>query len=154
MRVQTRARRREERGAAAVEFAIISVVFLTLVFGMIQYSLFFWSTQSAANAAREGARRGSVGQTCADLTANTLSYIKLRDNTPTITRRYYAATDTTFSTPITATNGANVRIVIIYNSTDLHFPFVPFFNNGAVRDTAVSRVENYSSTTPANWSNC
>lgn len=50
-----------ERGASAVEFAILSVVFLTLVFGMIQYSLYFWSTQSAANAARDAARRGAVG---------------------------------------------------------------------------------------------
>ncbi len=152
MRVE--ARRCDERGSTAVEFALIAVLFFTLVFGMIQYSLYFWSTQAAANAAREGARRGSVGQTCADLTANTLSYIKLRDNTPTITRRYYAATDTTFSTPITATNGANVRIRITYNSIDLHFPFVPFINDGAVSETAVARVENYSMLELDKWTEC
>lgn len=130
------------------------VVFLTLVFGMVQYSMFFWSTQSAANAAREGARRGALGQTCADLATAATNSIKLASSTPVVARTYYAPTDTTFSTPVPAATGNNVRVVVTYNSVDLHFPFVPFFRDGAVRETAVTRVENYTTTAPTNWSAC
>ncbi|QIX27819.1 pilus assembly protein [Nocardioides sp. JQ2195] len=55
-----RARSRDERGAAAVEFALISIILLTLLIGIIQASIFFWSYQTGANAAREGARQYAV----------------------------------------------------------------------------------------------
>ncbi len=147
-------RRRGESGAAAVEFALLSVVFLTLVFGMIQYSLYFWSTQSAANATRDAARRGAVGQTCTDMTNQSRNNTKLVASGYVVTRRYYAPTDTSFTTPVAAATGNNVRVVLTYQSVDLHFPFVPFLSNGAVRETAVARVENFSTSAPTNWSNC
>lgn len=50
--------------------------------------------------------------------------------------------------------GVNVRVTITYNSIDLHFPFVPFINNGAVSETAVARVENYSTLVPGKWTAC
>jgi Flp pilus assembly protein TadG len=149
-----RLRSRDERGGAAVEFALLSVVFLTLLFGMIQYSLYFWSSQSSANAAREGARRGSVGQSCTELLAQAQANTKLVDSELKVTRRYYAPSDSTFSTPVAAATGNNVRVVITYDSVDLHFPFVPFLNDGKVRDTAVARVENFSTLVPANWTAC
>lgn len=55
-----RRRKSEERGAAAVEFALVSLVFMTLVCGVIQASLFFWGFDVASHAAREGARRYAV----------------------------------------------------------------------------------------------
>ena len=55
-----RRRKNEERGAAAVEFALVSIVFLTLICGVIQASLFFWGYNVASHAAREGARRYAV----------------------------------------------------------------------------------------------
>ena len=87
-------RETDERGASAVEFALVLPLFCMLLFGIVQYGLFFWSAQSAANAARDGARRGAVGQTCAELTATTTSLVKFAQATPTVTRRYYAETDT------------------------------------------------------------
>lgn len=143
-----------ERGASAVEFAILSVVFLTLVFGMIQYSLYFWSTQSAANAARDAARRGAVGQTCADLAAQTANSTKLVESSFTVTRRYYGPHDTAFGAPIAAAPGANVRVVITYRTVNLHLPFIPMIHDARVKETAVARVENYSSITSGNWSSC
>lgn len=47
---------RDERGAALVEFAIVSVIFLTLVFGAISYGMIFSAKHSLTNAASEGAR--------------------------------------------------------------------------------------------------
>lgn len=145
---------RSDRGAAVVEFALISVVFLTLCFGMVQYSLYFWSGQSAANAAREGARRAAVGQTCAELGAATTGSVKLASTTPVVTRRYYAASDSSFSTPVVAAKGTNARITIAYNSLDLNIPLIPFIKNGTVSETSVSRVEYYDPATAVKWSNC
>jgi len=147
--------RQAQRGAAAVEFAILSVLVFTILFGIIQYAMYFWSTQSAADAAREAARRAAVGQTCNDMNAGIQANVKLAQTTPTVTRKYYTATDVSYSTPVaTPANGSNVRIVITYNSVDLNFPFLPFISNGAVRETSVARVENYSTAVPANWAVC
>ncbi|HQR27165.1 MAG TPA: pilus assembly protein [Nocardioides sp.] len=137
-----------------MEFALIFVVFLTLLFGMLQYSFYFWSTQSAADAARAAARRGAVGQTCSELTALSQSTSRLVSSDFTVTRRFYLPSDTTFTTPVAAATGNNVRIVVSYKSVDLHLPFVPFVHDARVRNTAVARVENYSTLVPANWSSC
>lgn len=49
-----------ERGAAAVEFALIAIPLLTLMVGIIQIAVFFWAFQAGSFAAGEGARRYSV----------------------------------------------------------------------------------------------
>lgn len=150
-------RTRSERGASAVEFALIALVFFTLLFGMIQYSLYFWSTQSAANAARDAARRGAVGQTCADLQTSVASNVKLASGTVSVTRKYYnpsVVSNFDAATPTTASNTSNVRIVITYNSLSINFPFIPLPHSGAVTETSVAKVENYSASVPSNWSAC
>lgn len=58
------ARRRNE-GAAAVEFALILIPLITLVFGMMQYGWYFYTAQSASSAGREATRRLVVGD-CQD----------------------------------------------------------------------------------------
>jgi Flp pilus assembly protein TadG len=50
--------RRNRRGAAAVEFAIVAPVFFLLVFGMVEYGRMIMVQQVITNAAREGARVG------------------------------------------------------------------------------------------------
>jgi Flp pilus assembly protein TadG len=49
--------RKNRRGAAAVEFAIVLPVFILLVFGMIEYGRMVMVQQVITNASREGARR-------------------------------------------------------------------------------------------------
>jgi Flp pilus assembly protein TadG len=56
-----RRRARGERGAAAVEFALILVVLAPLLLGTLQYGYYFYVAQSASSAARETARRLAVG---------------------------------------------------------------------------------------------
>jgi Flp pilus assembly protein TadG len=53
-------RRDPQRGAAAVEFALVLPLLLTLVLGSIDWGWFFFIDQLVTNAAREGARAGSV----------------------------------------------------------------------------------------------
>ena len=59
-----------ERGAAAVEFAIVATLFFCLVFAIIDFGFAFHSWNNTANAAREGARRGAVDPTDAADIAN------------------------------------------------------------------------------------
>jgi Flp pilus assembly protein TadG len=53
-------RRGDERGAAAVEFALVVPILLTLVFGIVDFGLMIRANTVLANAAREGARNGSI----------------------------------------------------------------------------------------------
>jgi hypothetical protein len=55
-----RARRRTDSGAAAVEFALVSVVFFLLLFGIIQYGLYFNDSLNTRQGVREAARQGIV----------------------------------------------------------------------------------------------
>jgi len=58
-----RVRRRRGRpyhGQALVEFALAATIFLLLLFGILQYGYVYYTMGSINNAAREGARYGSV----------------------------------------------------------------------------------------------
>lgn len=56
------ARRRRERGAAAVEFALVAPLLFIILFGIIDYGIWFSDSISMRQAVRDGARRGSVEQ--------------------------------------------------------------------------------------------
>lgn len=51
----------DERGAAAVEFALVSVVLFPLMFGTIGFGWTFWEINAAQNTARQAAREASLG---------------------------------------------------------------------------------------------
>lgn len=55
---------RSDSGAAAVEFALISVVLFTLVFGVIQYGFYFLQATSVASVANQAGREASLRQDC------------------------------------------------------------------------------------------
>jgi Flp pilus assembly protein TadG len=52
--------RNAQRGAAAIEFALVLPLLLTLVMGAIDWGWYFFIDQLVTNAAREGARAGSL----------------------------------------------------------------------------------------------
>ena len=158
--VQRLRRRRDARGAAAVEFALIVIPFCVLLFGMLQYSFYFFSGQSGASTAREAARRAAVGDwTCSDLSTNAANGTVLRNGTVAVTRKYYAPTVDPVASPNTTRaagaikSGDNVRIVMTYKVVDMHFPFIPMPGFGGVRgqlqETAVARVETVTTKTVA-----
>jgi Flp pilus assembly protein TadG len=49
-----------ERGAALVEFAIVATVFLTALFGILEFSRLFWTHNALRDAARRGVRYAVV----------------------------------------------------------------------------------------------
>lgn len=59
-RVDKNRTRHSERGAAVVEFAILAVIFLIIVFGLLEFSVMFFQKHYIAGAAREGVRAGVI----------------------------------------------------------------------------------------------
>ena len=65
---------RDERGSAAVEFAIVGPIFLTLTIGMIYTCLLLFSMGSMQYAVEEAARCASVKTTVCSSSATTITY--------------------------------------------------------------------------------
>ena len=49
-----------QRRAALVEFAIVATVFLTLLFGVVEFGRFFWTHNALRDAARRGVRYATI----------------------------------------------------------------------------------------------
>jgi Flp pilus assembly protein TadG len=61
------------KGAALVEFAIVVMLLLVLVFGMIEYGLLISERLAMQQAAREGARSAAIGDTTSSVTTRVIS---------------------------------------------------------------------------------
>jgi Flp pilus assembly protein TadG len=59
----SRSRGERARGAAAVEFALVLPVLMLLCLGAIEWGFHFFQREIIVNAAREGARAGSIADT-------------------------------------------------------------------------------------------
>lgn len=70
-----RARRRAQRGVAAVEFALIAIFFLTLLLGIMEFGRWLFLLNGANEATRLGARLGVV---CSVEAPGELTLIKAR----------------------------------------------------------------------------
>jgi Flp pilus assembly protein TadG len=58
--------RRDQRGQSMVEFALASVVFFTLIFGIIQFGRAVFQYNTVSSLAQEGARWASVHGSTSD----------------------------------------------------------------------------------------
>ncbi len=74
-RARERSRDRADRGAAAVEFALIMPILLLLVFGIISYGYMLSFRQAISQAAAEGARAAAVAQVAADRDGNAVDAV-------------------------------------------------------------------------------
>jgi len=59
---KSKSKLRNEKGASAVEFALVVPIFLMLVFGIFQFGIAFNNWIALTHAAREGVRLAAVGQ--------------------------------------------------------------------------------------------
>lgn len=53
--------RHDQRGVAAIEFAIVAPLLIMMMFGMIMYGSWFWMAHSVQSMASEGARAAIAG---------------------------------------------------------------------------------------------
>ena len=125
--------RRNRRGAAVVEFAVVSPVFFLLVFGMIEYGRLVMVQQLLTNAAREGARVGVLDDsTAGDVTTAVTSYLTAASiNNPTVTCNP--------STPSTATYGQPVTVTVSIPFSQVSWLPSPMFLGGTTM-TATSAM--------------
>ncbi len=69
-----------ERGAVLVEFALVAPVLLLLIFGSMEYGLFFKDYLTVSNTTRTGARVGSAAGSGADADYQILQAVKASAN--------------------------------------------------------------------------
>jgi Flp pilus assembly protein TadG len=145
------ARGRSERGAVAVEFALVMLPLIALLFGAIQYGLYFWAMQGGSDIARSAARIAAVDdaatRSCDDFRSDIRSQIDGVTGsgaTATITRTYVDAQ----SPADGITVGDTVKVSVQFKSVDMHFPFVPFIRDGVVTSTASARLDSVDADNP------
>jgi Flp pilus assembly protein TadG len=141
--LRTRATRRED-GAAAVEFALVVPILFLLLFGIIQYGLYFYAYQGGSDAGRSAARMAGVGNPpgCtafkAAVTSEVNDYVG-DDSSLVITRTYQNDAGTTI--PAASVQiGDFVVVGVNFEAVDLKLP-IPFIKDGKVETTSRSRVE-------------
>jgi Flp pilus assembly protein TadG len=150
-RARSRLRRRDDRGAAAVEFALVLIPMLYLVFGLIQYGWYFYAMQSGSSAVGNAARRVAVGncQTVAQVQTmlkNNLGPATTASSASGVatTITYTKADGTTMAAP--GQIGGSVTVTATFPTMNMHFPFIPVPNGGSVTRTNVARIEDLAST--------
>jgi len=126
---------KNEKGASAVEFAIILPILIMLVFGIFQFGIAYNNYITITHAAREGARRAAV-----DLDISNLSPLK-----QIIIDRAYpiplTEADIDIRTPEGIKIGDPVVVEITYNMT-VEIPLVGSWDI-PLTSKAVMRLENY-----------
>ena len=125
--------RRTETGGVAVEFALIFPIVFVVMFGVIEYGVYFWGRSTAAASARESARQLAVGTEWACSQAEALSKTSQAGKDVVVTRRYTNASNT-------AVVGAIVEVTV--KAKTLAPSLLPIPDGGEVTEVATARVEN------------
>jgi Flp pilus assembly protein TadG len=108
---------KSEKGASAVEFAIVLPLLLAFVFGIIEFGLLLYDKAVITNASREGARTATLFH----LDASKQSVLYPAGDVITMTQNYCTGRLINFSgvapsvtvSPVTSSSGANYRTVTV-----------------------------------------
>ena len=139
---------RDDGGATAVEFALVMLPLIYLVFGIIQYGLYFYAMQAGTSATSDAVRRITVGD-CQDpaerkqfihtrLSAASVSPAADIDVTPV----YKTVSGGADSAP--GTVGGSVTLTVTFNAINMSFPFIPVPDDGEVTREVFDRMEDTS----------
>ncbi|PKH44098.1 TadE-like protein [Nocardioides alpinus] len=136
-----RRRKNRERGAAAVEFALVSLILMTLVGVIFQFAIYLWAFQAASNGAREGARAWAVNPCATTNSAKVLTAVSpaARTGSVTATAAFVkgAGNIATGREP-----GDQVTVTVKMKAKALGFNLVPGWDyNANITKTATARVE-------------
>ena len=143
-----------DRGAAAVEFALVVPVLFMLIFGIVDYGRFFFDSISLRQGAREGARQAVV-QLYPGMVRGTVTPCGSWPTTgEKIACSTKAASDSTIGTPlvyipaITAVGGwkQGNQLLVCMQSKEQGTGFVPFPANGILKSKVYMSIEKGTST--------
>lgn len=151
-----------DRGAAAVEFALVVPLLLLLVMGILDYGRFFFDSVSLRQGAREGARQAVVQMYAASCTTGTVG--------AKIACTAKAASDVTLGTPVVyipAVTGGwaqGSQLLVCMASREQGTGFVPLPAGGFLKTKTYMSIEVGSPVDPSfisavdptgnNWSWC
>ena len=143
-------RRRSQKGAAAVEFALIAPILIMLLVGLVQYGFYFYAMQSGTSAVGEATRRMAVGDCQTPGEVQTLLKGRLGAATTasspsgiTVNPAYTKADGTT-TTASPGEIGGTVTLTATVPTIDLNFPLISIPNGGNVTRSATARIEDVS----------
>jgi Flp pilus assembly protein TadG len=136
-------RRDDDRGAAAVEFALVLVPLLVIIFGLIQYGLYFYSAQTGSNTANAAVRQLSVGncQTASDFQSYVDNQLGAASTGSASIQKVWTKADGTPGTGPTDALGGTVELTVSFPTINMHFPLVPFLSDSKVTRDVQARVE-------------
>jgi hypothetical protein len=126
MRVPARG---SDAGAAAVEFALVSVLLFTVFFGIIQYGYYFLQSSGAEHATAVAARAAAVG---IDDCAAWLQLVKDSGGSADVQSA---------SSSAAPDRGIIIEVSVTWERVNFGLPFVPFLGAGAQTETAQARAE-------------
>ncbi len=131
---------RSQRGAAAVELAVVAPILLVLVFGIMESGWFFAQQVEFNNAAREGGRLAVVDYgTAAEIAAETCARAALSGAGATVTITRSTVLDPDMGDPPGTPESITVTITNSYQS--LTGFVAPFFDGMAMSSTVEMRTE-------------
>jgi Flp pilus assembly protein TadG len=114
---------------------------LMLVFGIIQYGIYFYSAQTGASVAERAVRKLSVGdcQDPGDLQSFIASRLGSASTGPvTVSHSYEAEDGSPSAAPV---RGGTVNLTFSYQTLNLHFPFLPFLSDSSITKNVDARQE-------------
>ncbi len=124
-------RRRDERGASAVEFGLIMIPFFVLVFGLIEYGWYFYVAQNTSGAASTVSRKLEVGDCWGS--GQALAYTQNQAGTVSsvVLNPAGSGSAPTPGTSFTVTVTASAKLV----------NFLPLPNSGTITRVVTAQVE-------------
>ena len=138
-----RRRKNQERGAAAVEFALVSLILMTLVGVVFQFAIYLWAFQAASNGAREGARAWAVNP-CATAAnqAKVTTAVAPAARTSSVSAAAVLTTKGAGNTEAGWEPGDTVTVTVKMKAKALGFNLVPGWDyDRDITKTATARVE-------------
>lgn len=127
--------KKSERGAMAIEFAFVFPIVFVVMFGILEYGVYFWGRSTAAASARESARQLAVGTEWTCSRDGALAKATTAVSGAAVTMRYDNATNS-------AVVGDFVEVTVTAQTLVPGFWFVPLPDSGAITEVATARVEN------------
>ena len=128
--LKTRLRRRDQHGAAAVEFALIMIPFCVLLFGLIEYGWYFYVAQNSSGAASTVARKLEVGDCWGS--GQALNFAQ---------RQSVQVTALATSPAVTASPTPGTAFTVTVTANGKLLSFLPVPNDGVITRTVSAQVE-------------
>ncbi len=148
---------RQNKGQSMVEFALVMVLFLTVVFTIMDFAVMFFVNQTMQHAVREGARLAVTGKTTSGSDRLSTMTTKIKEQSmgfydknspvraPVVSKQKLGVFDNISGTPVTGNPGASQDLITVRldYSWPLLTPFIrPFFTGGKYSFTVKSTVVN------------